>query len=106
MARTFKALCKRCKKNYTLVTWRDKFPVCYNCQKSALSRGIKDPEMKKMFDIPEELYEKSSFLRDIKLKYLEYGELSEKQIEAFKKVVDKLKEERGKGPEPIPPPDS
>jgi hypothetical protein len=51
---------------------------------------IKDPQMQKMFSIPEELYQQSSFLRSIKINYLKYGKLTEKQIDAFKKAVDKL----------------
>ena len=47
--------------------------------------------MKKMFDIPIELYQKNSFLRNIKSNYIKYGSLTEKQIEAFKKVVADLK---------------
>ena len=57
---------------------------------------IKDPKMKKMFDIPEEFYKENSFLRDIKIKYLQWGELTEKQIEAFKKTVEKMKQEKEK----------
>ena len=53
---------------------------------------IKDPKMKKMFDIPEEFYKKNMFLRSIKINYLRFGKLSEKQIEAFKKTVKKMKE--------------
>ena len=48
--------------------------------------------MKKMFDVPEEFYRHSAFLRDIKVNYLKYGKLSDKQIEAFKSTVEKLKE--------------
>lgn len=53
---------------------------------------IKDPEIKKLFDIPEEYYKQSQFLRNIKVSYLRYGNLTEKQIEAFKKVVKDIKE--------------
>jgi len=49
--------------------------------------------MKKMFDIPEEFYVSNSFLRDIKVKYLRFGNLSDKQIEAFKKTVANLLKE-------------
>ena len=61
---------------------------------------IKDPKMKKMFDIPDELYKESSFLRNIKINYLRYGNLTDKQVAAFKKVVGKMKEKSGtdKGP--------
>ena len=65
--------------------------MCYDCQKAEMKGEIKDPKMKKMFDIPEEFYKENSFLRDIKIKYLKWGELTERQIEAFKKVVKDMK---------------
>ena len=57
---------------------------------------IKDPKMKKLLDIPEEYYQENSFLRNIKISYLKYGSLTEKQVEAFKKVVQKFKEKKTK----------
>ncbi len=87
----FQKKCYKCKKNYVTVTARQRFPVCYECQKAEMQGEIKDPKMKKMFDIPEDFYKQNSFLRDIKIKYLMYGELTEKQIAAFKKVVKELK---------------
>lgn len=75
-----------------LVSSRSQFPQCYDCQKSELSGEIKDPKMKKMFDIPEEFYKQSSFLRSIKSNYLKFGSLTDKQIEFFKKVVAEMKE--------------
>ena len=48
--------------------------------------------MKKMFNIPEEFYKENAFLRDIKINYLRFGKLSEKQIEFFKKAVKKMEE--------------
>jgi len=86
--------CMKCKKNYVLVSSRQRFAVCYECQKKELKGKIKDPKMKKMFDIPEEFYKKNSFLRDIKIKYLQFRELTEKQIEAFKKTVERMKNEQ------------
>ena len=68
--------------------------MCYECQKAELAGEIKDPKMKRMFKIPEKLYKENSFLRSIKVNYLKYGQLTEKQIEAFKKVVKKMKEEK------------
>jgi len=56
-----------------------------------LEGEIKDPKMKKFFDIPEEFYKQNSFLADIKLNYLKFGKLTEKQIEAFKRTVGRLK---------------
>lgn len=55
---------------------------------------IEDPKMKKFFDIPKEFYKENAFLRSIKINYLKYGNLTEKQIEAFKKTVKKMKENK------------
>jgi len=82
--------CARCKKNMVLITGRNQFPICYDCQKPELEGVIKDAKMKKMFNIPEELYKKSGFLRSIKSNYLKYGKLSDKQIEFFKKAVKEM----------------
>lgn len=87
----YKILCYKCKKNYIPASWKDKFVACYDCLKRELSTEIKDKKMKKMFDIPEKLYEENAFLRSIKLNYIRYEGLSEKQIEAFKEAVKKLK---------------
>ena len=67
--------------------------MCWDCQKKELNGEIKDPKMKKMFNIPQEFYKENSFLRDIKVKFLRYGQLSEKQLAAFKKVVKEMKGE-------------
>ena len=48
--------------------------------------------MKKLFNIPEEFYKENSFLRNIKVSYLRFDKLSERQIEAFEKTVAKMKE--------------
>ena len=95
MAVIYKQKCVRCKKNYVIVTSRQRYSLCYDCQKNDLSKSIKDPKMKKLFDIPEEYYRDNSFLRSIKLNYLQYKSLTEKQVEAFKKAVEKIKEEKG-----------
>ena len=92
----YKQKCSRCRKNYVSVTWKTKFPVCYDCEKNSLQGDIKDPAMKKMFEIPIEFYQESMFLRDIKINYLRYGKLSDKQVEAFKNVVEKMKQPRKK----------
>lgn len=88
--------CMRCKKNYVLVSNRQKYAICYDCQKDELKGEIKEPKMKKMFNIPDKLYKENSFLRNIKINYLRYGQLTEKQIEAFKKTVKKMKEDSPK----------
>ncbi len=91
---SFKQLCSRCKKNYVVTTYRDRYPTCFECQKNELNGEITDIEMKKFFDLPEEFYKNNSFLRNIKINYLKYGKLTENQIEAFKKTVTKMKEEK------------
>ncbi|MBU0929757.1 MAG: hypothetical protein KJ623_01665 [Nanoarchaeota archaeon] len=87
----YKQLCNKCKKNYVVVTYKQYYALCYDCQKNELKGKIKNPAMKKMFDIPEEFYKENSFLRNIKINYLKFRKLSEKQIEVFKKVVKKMK---------------
>jgi hypothetical protein len=88
----FKQKCARCKTNYIIVSGRSSYgAICFDCQKKELTGEITDPEMKKMFDIPEELYRDSSFLRSIKINFLRYGKLSERQVEAFKSAVEKMK---------------
>ncbi|MBU0614507.1 MAG: hypothetical protein KJ601_00265 [Nanoarchaeota archaeon] len=91
MAIQYKQKCYACKKNYVTVTRRQPFAMCWDCQEKELSGEVKDPEMKKMFDIPLEYYKKSSFLRDIKSRYLRFGALTENQIKAFKKVSEEMK---------------
>lgn len=83
----------KCKDNYVLTSNRKEYLICYECQREELSQPIEDKEMKAFFDIPLALYKQSNFLRDIKVKYLRYGNLTEKQKEYFKKTVDKLLEE-------------
>ena len=94
MAIKYKQKCMKCKKNYVVVTYRNRFPTCYECQKNELQGEIKDPKMKRMFNIPEKFYQENSFLRSIKANYLRFGKLSERQIETFKKAVEKMKEEK------------
>ena len=47
-----------------------------------------------MFNIPEEYYKETPFLRNIKANYLKYGSLTANQISAFEKVVDKIKADK------------
>ena len=51
---------------------------------------VTDPKFIKLFDIPQEIYEQSSFLRDVRYQYGRFGNLSEKQVTAFQKVVKEL----------------
>ncbi len=94
MAIRYKQKCFKCRKNWVTVSRGQRYVICYDCQKDELNKKIKDPEMKKMFDIPEDFYRKNSFLISIKLNYFRFDKLSEKQIEAFKKTVKRMKEEK------------
>ena len=91
MAIKYKQKCFRCRKNYVTVTWKNRFPVCYDCQQREMQGEIKDPKMKKLFDIPESFYKENAFLRSIKVSYLRYENLTEKQADTFKKAVAKMK---------------
>lgn len=91
MAIRYKQKCFKCKKNYVTVGRGQRYVICYDCQKEDLNKKIKDPAMKKLFDIPEEFYKENSFLRSIKMNYIRFEKLSERQIEAFKKTVKEMK---------------
>ena len=91
MAVKYKQKCFKCRKNWVTVTRRDKFVICYDCQKETLNKKIKDPKMKELFDIPEEFYRQNTFLRSIKMNYIRFEKLSEKQIAAFKKTIKEMK---------------
>ncbi len=93
MAFKFKQKCIRCRKNFVITTNRNRFPLCYDCQKKELDVKIADPKMKKLFDIPEDYYRKNDFLRAIKSNYIRFEKLSERQIAAFKKVVEEVKQQ-------------
>jgi len=86
----FKQKCTKCKTNYVLTNKRQPIVICYDCQKDELQGEIKDPYVKKILDIPEEFYKENSFLRNIKINYLKYGTISEKQIAAFRKTVEEM----------------
>jgi len=87
----YKKLCTRCKKNYMHVSWKNNYPVCYDCQKVELDQEVKDPKLKRMFKIPEEFYKQNAFLRSIKINYHRFGELSGRQVDTFKEAVKKMK---------------
>ena len=73
------------------------FPICSSCHMKRISEPITAPKYQKFFDIPVELYEKSSFLRNIKESYQRFGSLTENQRKAFLKAVEDVKKPR---PEP------
>jgi hypothetical protein len=87
----FKQRCALCKKNWAEMYSNRQFPICPQCQIKQINQPIDDPEYKKFFDLPLELYERSSFLRSIKQSYLRFGSLTDKQKEAFVKVAEELK---------------
>jgi len=77
-----------------LVTAKSRYPICFDCQKGDLQGEVKDPVFKKLFDIPDNYYVESMFLRSIKINYLKYGKLTDRQIEFFIKAVDKMNKEK------------
>jgi len=87
----FKQRCAICKDNMVVIFSYKQFPICVDCHMRQIDKPIKDPKIKKLFDIPEEFYKKSVFLRNIKGAYIRFENLSEKQVEAFKKTVKDLK---------------
>lgn len=88
----FKQKCFRCKINYVATSSRgNRFPVCFDCEKNELTGELTNPILKELLNIPEEFYKESGFLRSIKINAIKYNQLSERQIEAFKSVVDKMK---------------
>lgn len=86
----YKQVCAICRKNHVLILSRNQFPICTSCGMKQINQPILDETFKKLFDIDNALYEKSSFLRSIKSNYLKFGSLSEKQIETFKRVAKEL----------------
>jgi hypothetical protein len=94
MAVSYKQKCLKCRKNWVSMSRGQRYAICYDCQKKDLSRKVKDPVMKKMFDIPEDYYRANSFLANIKMNYLRFDKLTDKQIDAFKKAVEKIKSDK------------
>lgn len=92
----YKEMCKKCRKNYIIVNRRERYPLCYDCQKPMMQGEIKSKKLKELFDIPEEFYRESLFLRNIKIYYIKFGSLSAKQVSAFKKVVKDMKNPKPK----------
>lgn len=91
----YKQKCIICKQKWALVVYRQQ-PICSDCESNLTKKPIEDPEIKKMFDIDPRLYQENSFLKSIRLNYARYGNLTQKQIEVFKKVVDDLKNSKPK----------
>lgn len=88
----YKQRCMLCRKNMALITSGRQKPICTPCQTRDFGKPITDPTFKKLFDIEPALYDQSSFLRDIKAAYLRFGNLTERQIEAFTRVAKEMKQ--------------
>ena len=88
---SYQQRCSRCKKNFVLVSGKQRFVQCYECQKGQLEGEIKNSAYKKMFDIPEKCYKENAFLRNIKSYYIKFGKLSGNQVKAFKKTIKDMK---------------
>lgn len=90
----FKKKCNVCKENWVLVRHRE-YTICTPCHmKQIFSEEITDKKYK-FLNISKELYEQSRFLRNIRQSYIRYKELTEKQIDAFKKTVKDVKANGG-----------
>ena len=86
----FKEKCKICKEKWVLVYPRE-YTICLECQmKQIFSEEVTEKEYE-FLNQPKELFEKSKFLRNIRRSYLMYKDLTDKQIEAFKKAVKDIK---------------
>lgn len=75
---------------------RSRFAVCMDCEMKSIREPVKDSAYRKLFDIPLDWYKENPFLRSVRFQFGRFGELSEKQVEAFKKTVKELKEEKKK----------
>jgi|TARA_Y100000310_G_C20476696_1_gene712758 hypothetical protein len=98
----FKQRCALCKENMVIMYSARQFPICVTCHMKKINVEIKDPKMKKLFDIPKKFYEENHFLRNIKEAFIRFENLSEKQVEAFKKTVKELRSEASGSPEGKP----
>jgi hypothetical protein len=87
----YKQRCALCKNNMVVMYSGKQFPICSECQMKRIQVPIKDPKWEKFFNIPTHFYEESQFLRNIKEAYIRFENLTEKQIEVFKKVVKDMK---------------
>lgn len=86
----YKQLCTLCRRNHVTIEYYKQKPICPECEMKNWEE-VKSEKYKKIFDISKEFYTKSYFLRNVRDYYEKFGKLSEKQIEAFKKTVEKMK---------------
>ena len=92
-AAKYKQKCQRCKKNYTLASYRTRRVLCESCKEELLNKIPEDEKYKKLLDIPKKFYKENRFLTDIKLNYFQFDNLTENQIKAFKETVKNMKKE-------------
>lgn len=90
----FKQKCSKCNTNYVVTAKKVPYIVCYDCQKEDLEKEIDDPFVKNLFNIPIDYYRENAFLRNVKINYIKYKTISEKQISAFKKIVEEIEKDR------------
>ena len=71
---------------------RTRIAICLECEMKEVQQPVESSQMKKLFDIPLDWYRENPFLRSVRYQYGRYGQLTTKQIEAFKKTVKELRE--------------
>ena len=86
----FKQRCAMCKDNMVIIFSHRQFPICVDCHMKRITKPVTEKAYK-FLNISNDLYKQSTFLRNIKESYQRFDKLSEKQIDAFKKVVKELK---------------
>ena len=99
---SYKQRCALCKQHCVLISsLKTRFPICSVCEMKEVEKPVEDPAFVKMFDVPREWYEKNSFLRSVRYQYGRFGELTEKQIAAFKRTVKEMREQGAKDAQPL-----
>ena len=91
----FKQKCALCKTEWVIMFSHRQFPICVKCHMKKISEKVEDKKFD-FLNIPNSLYEQSSFLRNIKESYQRFKNLTDKQIEAFKKTVEDIKAGKNK----------
>lgn len=99
----YKQRCLNCKKNMVLIKYPKQRAICSECQTKSISTPITDPKFKKLFNIDPELYQQSSFLRDIRYQYGRFENLSERQISTFARVVKEMTDKAKAASDPSSP---
>ena len=91
----FKQKCKLCKIEWVIMNYKE-YPICVKCQMRQIF-ATEVTEQKYLFlNVDTKLYEQSRFLRNIRDAYQRYEGLTDKQITAFKKTVEDLRNPKKK----------